>query len=199
MEIVIATRNERKLSEIRRIAAGWAVSFLPLADFPDCPEVEEDGTTFEANAVKKAVAVSTWSEKHALADDSGLEVDALGGAPGVRSSRYAGPDASDRRNIEKLLEALRSVGPERRGGRFVCCVALASPDGTARTFRGEIRGRIGTAPRGVSGLGYDPIFHPEGDARTFAEMSDTEKDAISHRGKAVRALGRYLGVNAGVR
>jgi XTP/dITP diphosphohydrolase len=197
VEIVIATRNERKLSELRRIAAGWAVSFLPLVDFPDCPEVEEDGTTFEANAVKKAVAVSTWSEKHALADDSGLEVDALGGAPGVRSARYAGPDASDQRNIEKLLGALRSVGPEQRGGRFVCCVTLASPDGTARTFRDEVRGRIGPAPRGASGFGYDPVFYPEGESRTFAEMNDTEKDAISHRGKAVRALGRHLGVSAG--
>jgi XTP/dITP diphosphohydrolase len=199
VEIVLATRNERKLSEIKRLAADWAVAFLPLADFPGCPEVEEDGATFEANAVKKAVAVSTWTGKPALADDSGLEVDALGEGPGVRSSRYAGADADDRMNIEKLLDALRSVGPERRGGRFVCCLALALPDGTARTFRGETRGRIGTAPSGASGFGYDPIFYPEGESCTFAEMSAAEKDAISHRGKAVRALGQYLGVKAGAR
>jgi XTP/dITP diphosphohydrolase len=199
VEIVVATRNTRKLEEIKRVAARWVLSLHSLAEFPGCPEVEEEGVTFEANALKKAVFVARWSQKPALADDSGLEVDALGGAPGVRSARYAGPDADDRKNIEKLLEAMRPVAVGQRGGRFVCCVALASPDGAARTFRGEVRGRIGIEPRGTNGFGYDPIFFPEGHDRTFAEMSDAEKDTVSHRAKAVRELGRYLGVDAGVR
>lgn len=198
MEVVVATRNTRKLEEIKRIAAGWVLSLHSLAEFPGCPEVEEDGVTFEVNASKKAVFVARWSQKPALADDSGLEVDALGGAPGVRSARYAGPDADDRKNVEKLLEAMRPVAARQRGARFVCCVALASPDGVARTFLGEVRGRIGTESRGTNGFGYDPIFYPEGHDRTFAEMSDAEKDAISHRAKAVRELGQYLRVDGGI-
>lgn len=198
MEIVVATRNTRKLEEIKRIAAGWVLSLHSLSDFGGCPEVEEDGVTFEANALKKAVFVARWSGKPVLADDSGLEVDALGGAPGVRSARYAGPDADDRKNIEKLMDAMRLVAMGQRGGRFVCCVALASPDGVARTFLGEVRGRIGTESRGTNGFGYDPIFFPEGHDRTFAEMSDAGKDAISHRAKAVRELGRYLRVDGGI-
>ena len=198
VEIVIATRNKQKLEEVRRIALDWAIPILSLDNFPDCPQVEEDGETFEANAVKKAASVARCSGKHALADDSGLEVDALGGAPGVLSSRYAGRDADDLKSIEKLLNAMRSVGAERRGGRFVCCLALASPAGVLKTFWGEVRGRIGTEPRGTSGFGYDPVFYPEGQHRTFAEMSAVEKDIISHRGKALRELGRYLRANAGV-
>lgn len=199
MEIVIASRNNRKLEEIKRIVHGWTISILSLNDFPECPEVEEDGKTFEANAVKKAVAVSTYSGKPALADDSGLEVDALEGAPGVFSSRYAGQDSGDLKNLEKLLDEIRSVETARRGARFVCCLALAFPGGGVKTFWGTVRGRIGTEPRGVNGFGYDPIFYPEGYHRTFAEMSDAEKDAISHRGKALSELGRYLQVNMGVR
>lgn len=192
MEIVIATRNKRKLEEMRRIGRGWAIAFLSLDDFPDCPPVEEDGKTFEANAAKKALSVSAWTGKRAVADDSGLEVDALGGAPGVRSARYAWPHSGDRENLEKLLNELRSVESERRGARFVSCVALAAPGGNAKTFRGTVRGRIGTEPRGESGFGYDPVFYPEGHLRTFAEMEDAEKDAISHRGTALRELGRHL-------
>ncbi len=192
MEIVIATRNKRKLEEMRRIGRGWAIAFLSLDDFPDCPPVDEDGETFEANAVKKALSVSAWTGKHAVADDSGLEVDALGGAPGVRSARYAGPHSGDRENLEKLLNELRSVEGEQRGARFVCSVAFAAPGGSVKTFRGTVRGRIGTEPLGENGFGYDPVFYPEGHLRTFAEMSDAEKDAISHRGKALRDLGQYL-------
>jgi len=199
VDIVIATRNKRKLEEIGRIAAGRAISLLPLDDFTDCPRVAEDVETFEANAVKKAVLVSQCTRKHALADDSGLEVDALGGAPGVLSSRYAGPDADGLKNIEKLLDEMRSVAAERRGGRFVCCLAFASPDGAVKTFWGEIRGRIGTEPRGTNGFGYDPIFYPEGHHRTFAEMSDAEKDAISHRGRALQELARHLRAYMGAR
>ena len=199
MEIVIATRNKRKLEEIRRIGRDWAIAFSSLDDFPDCPQVEEDGETFEANAVKKALSASRWTGKHAVADDSGLEVDALGGAPGVRSARYAGIQSSDRENLEKLLKALRSVEDTRRGARFVCSVAFVAPGGSVKTFGGVVGGRIGTEPRGENGFGYDPLFYPEGHLRTFAEMSDAEKDAISHRGKALRELGQYLRLNTGVR
>lgn len=197
MEIVIATRNPKKIEEIRRMLAGSALSILTLGDFPDCPEVEEDGESFEANALKKAVAVSRYTGKAALADDSGLEVDALAGAPGVHSARYAGEGADDRKNLEKLLDDLRPIVPERRTARYVCCIALAFPDGRTETAFGYVEGRIGTEPRGSNGFGYDPVFYPEGHDRTFGEMGDDEKDRISHRGRALRELARYLGGHPG--
>ncbi len=192
MDIVLATKNKKKIEEIKRITEGMMISILKLEDFPECPEVEEDGVTFEENAIKKAVAVAKWTGKPTLADDSGLEVYALNRAPGVLSARYAGEDADDRKNIEKLLYEMRSASGEKRGARFVCCIALAFPDGSARTFFGYVEGRIGIEPRGFNGFGYDPIFYPEGHSRTFAEMSDKEKDAISHRGKALRKVQQYL-------
>ena len=168
------------------------MSILTLDDFPGCPEVIEDSQTFEANAVKKAVAVARYTGQMALADDSGLEVDALGGAPGVFSARYAGDEADDRRNLAKLLDDMRFVRDEERRAKFVCCIALASPDGAARTFGGAVEGTLGREPRGSRGFGYDPIFYPMGETRTFGEMGEEEKDAISHRGKALRAVRRYL-------
>ena len=192
MTIVVATRNRKKVDEIRRILEGSVVSLLTLDDFPGCPAVVEDGQTFEENAVKKAVAVARYAGQTALADDSGLEVDALGGAPGVLSARYAGDDAEDCMNLTKLLDDMRSVGDAERRARFICCVALASPDGRARTFVGAVEGSLGRAPRGSRGFGYDPVFYPIGEIRTFAEMCDGEKDAISHRGRALRAVRRYL-------
>jgi XTP/dITP diphosphohydrolase len=192
MDIVLATRNRKKAEELRRITADMPVSVLTLDDFTDCPETEEDGATFEANAVKKAVEVARCTGKPALADDSGLEVYALGGAPGVFSARYSGAGATDSRNSEKLLTELRSVEQEKRGARFVCCIALAFTDGSVYTFRGHAEGAIGTEPRGVNGFGYDPLFYPLGSSRTFAEMNEMEKDAISHRGKALRSLHDYL-------
>ncbi|MBI5187602.1 MAG: XTP/dITP diphosphatase [Nitrospirae bacterium] len=198
MDIVLATRNKKKIEEIKRITEGMAISIFTLDDFPGCPEVEEDEDTFEANAIKKAAAVARYTGKPALADDSGLEVYALNGAPGILSSRYAGERAGDRENIEKLLYETSSIADERRGARFVCCIALASPDGSVKTFSGYVEGRIGTAPRGFNGFGYDPIFYSEGHSRTFAEMSDEEKDAISHRGRALRAIQQYLrGISEG--
>lgn len=197
MEIVIATRNPKKIEEIRRMLAGSALSILTLEDFPDCPDVEEDGESFEANALKKVVAVSRYTGKAALADDSGLEVDALDGAPGVFSARYAGEGADDRKNLEKLLTELDRIAPECRGARYVCCIALAFPDGRTATFSGTVEGRIGTEPRGEHGFGYDPVFYPEGHSRTFGEMTDDQKDRISHRGRALRALARYLQGAAG--
>jgi XTP/dITP diphosphohydrolase len=192
VNIVLATRNKKKIEEIKRIVKGMPFAILTLDDFPDCPEVEEDGDTFEANAMKKALAVSKYTGKIAVADDSGLEVYVLNGAPGVLSARYAGAGTDDRRNIEKLLQDMRPFGTEKREARFVCCIALALPDGTIRTFYGYVEGKIGTGPKGTNGFGYDPVFYPEGHSSTFAEMDDHEKDALSHRSKALSELQRYL-------
>jgi len=191
-ELVIATRNSKKIEEIRRILEGVPVALYSLDDFPGCPEVEEDADTFEGNAVKKATAVAKYTRKAAIADDSGLEVYALNGAPGVWSARYAGADADDRENLEKLLSELRGIEKEERGARFVCVIALASPDSRVETFRGFVEGRIGTEPIGFNGFGYDPIFYPTDFDRTFAEMSADEKDALSHRGNALKKLRAYL-------
>jgi XTP/dITP diphosphohydrolase len=192
VEIVAATRNRRKVGEIRRILAGSGVAIRTLDEFPGCPEVTEDGATFADNAVKKALAVARHTGRAALADDSGIEVDAIGGEPGVRSARYAGSGASDAANVAKLLEAMRQVPEARRTARFVCALALAGPGGEVRTFAGVVEGRIGREGRGTAGFGYDPIFYPAGHDRTFAEMSEAEKDALSHRGAALRALERHL-------
>lgn len=194
MEIVLATRNRKKVEEIRRITAGLPVTVRSLDDFPRCPEVVEDRDTFEGNAVKKATEIAACTGKPALSDDSGLEVDALGGAPGVFSARYA-PDAesgNDPRNYEKLLDDLSGVPAGRRDARFVCCIALAFPDGAVRTFFGRAEGRIAFEPRGKKGFGYDPVFIPGGSSRTFAEMTPSEKDALSHRGKALENLAEFL-------
>ncbi|MBI2881911.1 MAG: RdgB/HAM1 family non-canonical purine NTP pyrophosphatase, partial [Candidatus Tectomicrobia bacterium] len=187
VDLVVPTRNRKKADEVRRILQGPPMSILILDDFSGCPEVIEDGQTFEANAVKKAVAVARYTGQMALADDSGLEVEALGGGPGVYSARYAGEDADDGRNVGKLLEDMRFVRDGERRAKFVCCIVLASPDGAARTFVGTVAGTLVRDPRGARGFGYDPIFCPMGETRTFGEMGEEEKDAISHRGKALRA------------
>ncbi|MDQ7787315.1 MAG: XTP/dITP diphosphatase [Thermodesulfovibrionales bacterium] len=192
MEIVLATRNRKKVEEIRRITEGTGIKILTMDDFPGCPETEEDGDTFEENAVKKAVAVAKYTGKTALADDSGLEVDALGGEPGTRSARYSGEGADDKRNVGKLLNEMRAFHEGERGGRFVCCIALASPDGTIRTFFGHAEGAIGNVPKGFRGFGYDPVFYPRGFLQTFGEMSNEGKDALSHRGKALEKLKKHL-------
>ena len=190
MEIVLATRNKKKVEEIKRITAGLDVSIFTLDDFPECPDVVEDGATFEENAIKKAGTVAQYTGKPALADDSGLEVYALNGIPGTLSARYAGEGADDGRNVEKLLNNMRSM--EKREARFVCCLALALPDGSVNIFEGYAEGRIGTEPRGVSGFGYDPVFYPRGYERSFAEMSDEEKDSLSHRGKALKEFEQFM-------
>lgn len=194
MDIVLATRNKKKVEEIRRITAGLPITVLSLDDFPDCPETVEDRDTFEGNALKKAVEAAQCTGKPALADDSGLAVDALGGAPGVYSARYdtEAANGNDPRNYLKLLNDLKNIKPELRTAQFVCCLALAFPDGRTRTFFGHSRGRIGYEARGEKGFGYDPIFLPEGFDRTFAEMTASEKDALSHRGKALEILAEFL-------
>jgi XTP/dITP diphosphohydrolase len=194
MEIVLASRNKKKIEEIRRMSAGLPVTILSLDDFPDCPEVVEDKSTFEGNAVKKAVTACQCTGKIALADDSGLEVDALNGAPGVYSSRYAsctGP-VSDAANNEKLLAEMKDIPDEKRGAQFVCCIALAFPQGAIKVFWGTAPGHITRTPRGTNGFGYNPVFIPEGHTRTFAEMSDGEKDKLSHRGQALGKLVEYI-------
>jgi len=199
MEIVLATRNKKKVEEIRRITAGLPITVRSLDDFPGCPDVEEDEDTFEGNAAKKAHEVAKFTGKPALSDDSGLEVDALGGAPGVYSARYA-PDAvsgNDPKNYLKLLQDLAPVADQRRTARFICCIALAFPDGKKEVFLGRAEGVIGKEPRGAKGFGYDPVFLPVGFDRTFAEMSADEKDALSHRGKALQKLAAYLRAHAG--
>ena len=194
MEIVLATRNKKKVEEIRRITAGLPITVLSLDDYPQCPDTVEDRDTFEGNAVKKAVEVAQCTGRIALADDSGLEVTALGGAPGVYSARYATDAATgnDPKNYEKLLKDLNNIPPEERGARFVCCLALAYPDGRTKTFFGYAKGHIGRESRGKKGFGYDPVFFPEGFDRTFAEMTAEEKDALSHRGKALEKLAEFL-------
>ena len=194
MEIVLATRNKKKVEEIRRITAGLPITVLSLDDFPGCPETVEDQDTFEGNAAKKALEVSRFTGKPALSDDSGLEVDALGGKPGVLSARYALDAASgnDPRNYQKLLRDLQTVPDEKRTARFVCCIVLALPDGRRNAFFGYAEGRISRVAEGEQGFGYDPVFVPAGHDRTFAEMSSLEKDSLSHRGKALDKLRQFL-------
>jgi XTP/dITP diphosphohydrolase len=194
MEIVLATRNKKKIEEIRRITVDLPITILSLDNFPNCPETVEDKDTFEGNAVKKAIEVCRCTGKPALADDSGLEVDALEGAPGVYSARYAGGTGSgnDIRNYEKLLSELTNVPDDKRGARFVCCMVMAFPDGMVKTFFGYAEGCIGREPKGTTGFGYDPVFIPDGHKRTFAEMAGGEKDRLSHRGKALEKLAHFL-------
>ena len=193
MVIVLATRNKKKVEEMKRMFSGCDVVFRTLDAFPDCAEVVEDGKTFRANAVKKAVAVARSTGCLALADDSGLAVVALGGAPGVFSARYAGADADDVKNVKRVLREMRNLKENsKREAQFLCCIALALPDGKHRTFTGYVIGFIGEKSKGYNGFGYDPIFYPVGEDRTFAEMDDAEKDSLSHRGKAMKKLYLYL-------
>lgn len=175
-----------------RIFSGFDLRFLTLDAFPGCPEVVEDGRTFRANAVKKAVAVAKYTGLPAVADDSGLQVDALGGAPGVFSARFAGEEADDFKNMRKLLKDLKGVAEDERTARFVCCIALALPAGQVKTFTGKVEGNIGLKPKGSNGFGYDPLFYPVGHSHTFAEMTAGEKDGLSHRGRAMMKLYDYL-------
>ncbi|GAB4540318.1 MAG: XTP/dITP diphosphatase [Thermodesulfovibrionia bacterium] len=193
MDIVLATRNKRKAEELKKILkdAGIPIeNILTLQDFPHIPEVIEDGKTFEENAIKKARTVAGYTGMITIADDSGLEVDALGGAPGVISARYA-VEGDDRANNERLLREMEDVPDDRRTARFVCCIAIASGD-LVRTFHGYVNGRIGRRPVGDRGFGYDPLFYPEGYDRTFAEMTGDEKNRISHRAMALKGLQEYL-------
>jgi len=190
--LVLATRNPGKIKEIRETLSGLGLAFRTLSDFPDISEIHEDGTTFQENAKKKALTVARATGLPALADDSGLEVDALGGAPGVRSARFAGEGADDLSNNRKLLDLLRDVPPERRTARFRCALALAFPDGRVYTVEGTCEGRIVEDPAGEGGFGYDPLFLVLEEGRTFAQMTREEKNRISHRGRALSKLRELL-------
>lgn len=185
MDLLLATRNRHKLDEIRAILGGPGVVWKSALDFPHLPDVVEDGATFEANAEKKARALAAATGCWALADDSGLEVGALGGAPGVFSARYAGEPTNHAANNAKLLQDLRGV--TNRTARFRCVLALASPDGRVRFAEGRCQGRIIEALRGAQGFGYDPLFVPDGFDQTFAEMPADQKNTISHRARALAA------------
>ena len=193
MTIVLATTNKKKIEEMKRMFAGYNINFVTLDAFPGCPEVTEDGETFRANALKKAKVISKFTGHPAVADDSGLEVKGLGGAPGVFSARYAGDNAKDIDNVKKLLRELGPLsGNRNREARFVCCIAFVTPEGRYKTFTGYVTGTIGVKQKGFNGFGYDPVFYPEGHERTFAEMTDQEKDKLSHRGRAMKKFYNYL-------
>jgi XTP/dITP diphosphohydrolase len=191
--LIVATRNPHKTSEIQQILGpGYAVS--DLSSYPETEEVVESGQTFEANAVLKAVAVSRQHGGLVLADDSGLEVAALHGAPGVLSARYAGKNATDQENVAKLLAELRGLDPRRkdRSACFRCAVAVAEKGRVLKLFFGAVKGTILDAPRGAHGFGYDPVFVPEGRDQTFAEMRAEAKNRISHRAQALEQARAFL-------
>jgi XTP/dITP diphosphohydrolase len=191
--LVLATRNPHKVREIARLLEPSGITVEPLPPGIELPP--EVGATFEANALPKARAAAMATGRPAIADDSGIEAEALGGRPGVRSARYAGPESTDEQNLQKLLRE----APAGSGLRYVCALAYIDPGGAdadeERVFFGFCAGRLAPQPRGSGGFGYDPAFLPDelADGRTMAELSDREKDAISHRGHAVRELTRWLG------
>ena len=194
-DLLVATRNPGKLVELRRLLAAAdvvGVRVLGLADVPEFPEEPETGATFAENALAKARDAAKATGLPAVADDSGLAVDALNGMPGVLSARWSGRHGDDRANLDLVLGQLADVPDDRRGAAFVCAAALVVPGGTEVVVHGEWTGRLVRAPRGANGFGYDPVFVGDGDGRTSAELAPEEKDARSHRGRAMRALLPHL-------
>ena len=193
IELLFATRNAHKTKEIQKIL-GPQFQVNDLAEHPEIPHIAETGRTFEDNAILKAAAVSRRVPGLVVADDSGLEVDALGGAPGIYSARYAGPAASDNEKIEKLLEELVRVGAPKdaRPARFRCLLALARKGEVLGVFEGLVEGQIVDRPRGSHGFGYDPIFVPNGSQRTFGELEPAEKNQLSHRARGLEKLRGFL-------
>lgn len=193
---MLATRNGHKVRDLQAILADLIaeldLEIVGMGEFPDVPDVVESGVTFVENATLKAVAAAQATGLPALADDSGLAVDVLGGAPGVFSARWAGTHGQDRANIKLLLGQLHDVPDEHRAAAFVCAAVLAMPDGTVVVREGRMSGTLTREPRGDNGFGYDPILVVDGDTRTSGELSFAEKNAISHRGKAFRALSADL-------
>jgi XTP/dITP diphosphohydrolase len=191
-KLLFATRNRGKLAELHALVAPYGLEVVSLHDLSDMAEVDEDQPTFAGNAEKKARAAMATTGLPSLADDSGLEVDALGGAPGVLSARYAGPGHDDDANNDKLLDALRGIPPERRTARFRCVLALVDQTGAVQTTSGTLEGRIADAPRGTHGFGYDPLFLVGDGSRTLAELPAAEKNRISHRAQAMREMAAKL-------
>ena len=194
MKIVLATTNAGKVAEFRALVSELrGVEVVSLGDLGDIPEVVEDRQTFEENAEKKAVTIAQATGLWALADDSGLEVDALGGEPGVYSARFAGEGASDGDNMDKLLTELEGMSSSKRSARFRCALVLADPNGKAiHRANGSCEGAIAMARRGRGGFGYDPLFQPAGISKTMAELTREEKSALSHRGEAMRAMVGFI-------
>jgi XTP/dITP diphosphohydrolase len=192
--VVLASRNAKKVVELRRILeeTGVGVELVGLGEYPDAPEVPETEVTFAGNALLKARAIAAATGLPAVSDDSGLCVDVLGGAPGVFSARWSGRHGDDDANLDLLLAQLADVGPQHRRAHFACAAAVALPGGAEHVVHGRLDGVLLTERRGGGGFGYDPIFLPEGGSRTTAELSAAEKDAISHRGRAFRALAAEL-------
>ncbi len=183
--LVLATTNPQKVREIKALLKDVPWTLVPQTEFGLFDGVDENGTTYAANALKKAFRVAERLRLPILADDSGLEVDALDGAPGVRSARFAGPEASDAENRRLLLERLRDVPPAQRSARFRCVVAVVAPSGASQLFEGVVEGHIRNAAAGIHGFGYDPVFEvPEREA-TFAELEEDDKNRLSHRGRAL--------------
>ncbi|MBI3077130.1 MAG: RdgB/HAM1 family non-canonical purine NTP pyrophosphatase [Deltaproteobacteria bacterium] len=191
MRLVLATRNRHKLDEVRALLAGWDVD-LTLLEEAEAADLVEDGATYAANALKKARAACRLTGLTALGDDSGLEVEALGGAPGLRSRRYAGERATDAENNARLLAALRGLPAERRGAAFVCVLAIVAPDGRWEVVTGRCPVVVAEAPRGQAGFGYDPLGIVPEYGMTFAELPPEVKNKVSHRARAVEALKAHL-------
>jgi XTP/dITP diphosphohydrolase len=187
-EIVIATRNRGKIREIEALLHSYPYKLLSLTDFPDMPEIVEDGKTFLENAIKKARMVALYTHRLTVADDSGLVVEALQGRPGVLSSRYAGEGATDEKRYRKLLKEMIGVPLDQRQAAFVCAMAVATPSGRIQTVEGECRGSITFEPRGKYGFGYDPVFFVPEFAKTMAELEPEIKNRISHRARALEKL-----------
>jgi XTP/dITP diphosphohydrolase len=188
--LILATRNTHKVTELRAILAeaGVALDLVGADSYPQVPDVKETGTSFAENALLKAHALARATGHPAVADDSGLCVDVMGGAPGIFSARWAGMHGDDEANLELLLAQLSDIDDAHRGAHFACAAALVLPDGTERVAEGRLRGVLRHAPAGLGGFGYDPILQPDGERRTCAELTAEEKNAISHRGHAFRAL-----------
>lgn len=184
--IVLATKNAGKVKEFQQLLKNFPVEIKNLNDFGPIPEVEEDGTTFDDNAYKKASFTAKVLGLPAIADDSGLVVEALDGAPGVRSARFAGENATDKENIEKLLHEMEGIS--NRKAAFECVISIAVPSGPALTYEGRCEGEITVKPEGTSGFGYDPIFYYPEYGKTFAEISGEEKNRVSHRGRALQEV-----------
>lgn len=191
-DLVLATKNPGKIEELKALLADMGVSVLSLRDFPDMPEIEETGDTFAENAEIKATTVARVTRKLTLADDSGLEVDALGGRPGVLSSRFGGPGASDREKYLRILELLEGVPDEKRTARFRAAVAIATPEGETVIVEGTCEGRIAHGPSGEGGFGYDPVFYIPEVGQTMAEVPSDVKNRISHRARAMQSAKRIL-------
>ncbi|WP_027724146.1 XTP/dITP diphosphatase [Tuberibacillus calidus] len=191
-KVLIASKNEGKIKEFRKMLAPYGTEVLSLNDLPDAPNVEETGATFQENARLKAETIAERYQCLAIADDSGLAIDALGGRPGIYSARYAGEEKDDRKNIEKVLKELEDVPMNERSARFVCVLAVSRPGSETVFAEGECRGLITTAPRGEGGFGYDPIFYIPEMNKTFAELTSDEKNAISHRARALKKLEKLL-------